>query len=348
MSRTCTSARVTLVTPMTDIQLLSHYSKMSSGIKLAIGGFAGINSFAASIFLRIPLYRYSMHLPLLHLAFVLLAWTLFVHAAPALEPRATTGISQELFDELKFYFQYASSSSSDACASPNGHVFVKKINNVITDTQGFIARDDDRKEIIVALRGSQSLIDGVVDIAFIPVPIISRGIKAPLFSFVHAGFLTAYNSVADGIINTVKSELALHPGYSLVTSGHSLGGALASIAGLSLQQNFHNNTVRMYTYGQPRTFNSVAAFFINKKFGDKAHRSVHVNDIIPHIVPQGILDFRHHGVEYWQFTEPAVPANIKSCNADGEDPKCSKQISSIGGDSAHGVYYGVQSGTKFC
>ncbi|KAL0958316.1 hypothetical protein HGRIS_000461 [Hohenbuehelia grisea] len=289
-----------------------------------------------------------MQLHLLRIALAAFAFFLGVLAAPAPEPRATTGISQEVFDELKFYYQYASSSFSDKCAKPNGNVFVKRINNAITDTQGFIARDDDRKEIIVALRGSGSLIDGLVDIAFVPVPLISRGINPPLFSFIHAGFLTAYNSVADVIINTVKDELVVHPDYTLVTSGHSLGGALASIAGLSLQQNFHNNTVRMYTYGQPRTFNSVAAFFVNSKFGNRAHRSVHVNDVIPHIVPQGILDFRHHGIEYWQFVEPAVPANFKSCNADGEDPNCSKTVRSIGGPSAHEMYFDIQSGTIFC
>ncbi|KAL0958315.1 hypothetical protein HGRIS_000460 [Hohenbuehelia grisea] len=289
-----------------------------------------------------------MHLSSLSLV---LAFALGALAAPTPEPRATTGISQALFDELKWYFQYASSSYADTCAQPNGKVFVKKLNNAITDTQGFIARDDARKEIIVALRGSESITDALVDISILPVPLVSEGVDFSLFPLftVHKGFLTAYNSVAKDVLDTVKSQLVAHPAYSLVASGHSLGGALASIAGLSMQQNFPANTVRMYTYGQPRTFNTPAALFVNQQFGNKAHRSVHTNDGVPSLIPQGLLDYRHHGIEYWQFVDPAVPANFKSCNADGEDPDCSKQIFPSGGiNSAHGLYYGIQSGTTFC
>lgn len=68
-------------------------------------------------------------------------------------------------------------------------------------------------------------------------------------------------------------------------------GALSSLAGISLQQNFPENTVRMYTYGkatsitlwskaesrllisgQPRTFNPTGANFVNAQFGSRAFR----------------------------------------------------------------------------
>ncbi|KAL0948424.1 hypothetical protein HGRIS_011003 [Hohenbuehelia grisea] len=182
------------------------------------------------------------------------------------------GISQALFDELKWYFQYALSTGANVCASPNGNVLVKTINHAPTDTQGFIARDDEKKEIIVAFRGTTSLTDAFVDILIVPVPLLSPGVHPPLGSLVHVGFLTAYNSVASDVISTVRNQLQLYPDYNLVASGHSLGGAIASIAGLSLQQNFPHRNTRMYTYGQPRTFNGVAAHFVNSVFGNKAHR----------------------------------------------------------------------------
>jgi hypothetical protein len=75
----------------------------------------------------------------------------------------------------------------------------------------------------------------------------------------------SWNAVAPTVISTVRAQVAAQPGYQLVSTGHSLGGALfiflrfyqsharpgalSSLAGISLQQNFPGNTVRMYTYG---------------------------------------------------------------------------------------------------
>ncbi|KAL0572599.1 hypothetical protein V5O48_009360 [Marasmius crinis-equi] len=87
-----------------------------------------------------------------------------------------------------------------------------------------------------------------------------------------------WNSVADQVISTVRSELAAHPDYSLVSTGHSLGGALSSLAGISLEQNFPGSTTRMFTYGQPRTFNPTGADFVDAQFGSKAFRIVHTTD----------------------------------------------------------------------
>lgn len=149
--------------------------------------------------------------------------------------------------------------------------------NNLTQTQGFITRDDTRKEIIVAFAGSEQIEDALtgniatttiiitinahctfVDVDILLVPFISKGISSDLTNgvFVHQGFLTAYNSVESGILATVTSQLAQNPAYSLVSVGHSLGGALASIAGVSLSANFPNVSLRMFTFGQPRTGNA--------------------------------------------------------------------------------------------
>ena len=71
-----------------------------------------------------------------------------------------------------------------------------------------------------------------------------------------------------------------------MTTGHSLGGALSSLAAASLKGNFPSMHVTMYTYGvhtttfrsmyqrfmtdalgQPRTGNPTYAFWINQQFG---------------------------------------------------------------------------------
>ena len=47
-----------------------------------------------------------------------------------------------------------------------------------------------------------------------------------------------WDSVAIQIITIVGKELANHPTYSVVTTGHSLGGSLAILGAVTLQQNF--------------------------------------------------------------------------------------------------------------
>lgn len=123
---------------------------------------------------------------------------------------------------------------------------------------------------------------------------------------VHAGFLISYNSVASHVISKVRSQLTAHPDYSVIVTGwlhvprvdpkvilhligHSLGGALASIAGLSLKVNYPEIMLKLYTFGmfhlfffflrgswsklnrysagQPRTGNSAYAELVERTLG---------------------------------------------------------------------------------
>ncbi|GJJ14211.1 hypothetical protein Clacol_008473 [Clathrus columnatus] len=175
-----------------------------------------------------------------------------------------------------------------------------------------------------------------------PYPVTAPGASA------HAGFLTAYNSIASQVITSVQEQLSgAAAGYSLVTTGHSLGGALSSIAAVSLKFNFPDVPIQMYTYGQPRTGNPAYATLVNDMFGTNAFRSVHTTDGVPTIIPQ-ILGYRHHAFEYWQNPDPASAGTIKMCDASGEDPTCSDSIPSGGIDLAHLTYFNRLADTPFC
>jgi len=256
-------------------------------------------------------------------------------------------VSSAVYSTLTWYFQYASSSYSSTCAKPNGNTLVTTLNDVATDTQGFIARDDTKKEIVVALRGSTSATDFLTDADIALVSYTSPGVSSPSGTMAHLGFLTAYNSVASTIISTVKAQLAAHPGYGLVSTGHSLGGALSSLAGVSLKANFPSSTVYMYTYGQPRTGNPAYAAYVDSLFGTtNVFRSVNYIDGVPTIIPT-YDGYRHHGVEYWAYTAIASASTIKVCSGD-EDLTCSDSIPSEGIDAAHLTYYGIFASTTFC
>ena len=108
----------------------------------------------------------------------------------------------------------------------------------------------------------------------------SQGVTNTNNSKVHSGFLSAFNSVASDVLAAVSSELTAYPNYTLISTGHSLGGALASIAGVSLAANFPNASLQMFTYGQPRTGDPSYAGLAESLVGaDNIFRAVHTTGI---------------------------------------------------------------------
>ncbi|KAL1699097.1 Alpha/Beta hydrolase protein [Schizophyllum commune] len=284
-----------------------------------------------------------------------------------------------LYEDLVHYFKYASSAYTALCPRPNGRVLVSEISNSYTDIQGFVARDDERREIIVALRGSLSMTDILLDASVVLVPFISPGVSAPDGVKVHSGFLAAWNSVALEVIAIVTEELerlagipfpwgvetSAEPshmldvgdrtqlsstgcGYSLVATGHSLGGALATMAVMTLRQRFTGVPVtKLYSYGAPRVGNAGFADWVNQVVGRTAFRVVHAKDGVPTVIPTS-MGYAHHGVEYWQKCEPPAPENTVRCGCDGEDPRCSASVPSEGINEDHMQYFGIIATTPFC
>jgi len=111
---------------------------------------------------------------------------------------------------------------------------VKKFNN--DGTQGFVVRDDNRKEIIVAFRGTLEIADALVDLLVIMTPLETTGVVDVGDSKVHTGFLFAYSVIASIVLNTIKAQLSAYPFYKIVVAGRSLGGAVASIAAIQSRQ----------------------------------------------------------------------------------------------------------------
>ena len=84
-----------------------------------------------------------------------------------------------------------------------------------------MARDDRRQQIVVAFRGTSDDADVTTDFDFQLTPYVSPGVKPPVNATVHTGFLAAYNSVASQIFKLVDAQLTAHPGYVIVSTGHS-------------------------------------------------------------------------------------------------------------------------------
>ncbi|KAF7335115.1 Alpha/beta-hydrolase [Mycena venus] len=276
-------------------------------------------------------------------------------ASPVLTSHA---ISSSLYDDLVLYTKYSSAVYQWNCPSPLGNTLVRSFS--VGDTQGFIARDDDRKEIVVSFRGTSSLGNALTDVNIALVPFTSPGI-AKSFN-VHSGFLAAYNDVADIVLTTVEAQVAKFPKYSVVVTGHSLGGALAALGAVSVKTALPSAALKLYTFGQPRTGDAQWAAFAESTIGvNNIFRAVHTfgkqfhemmiyiglldvfpTDGVPTMTPR-ILGYKHHSTEYWQFEDPVLftsgPTTVKKC-AGKEDPSCSDSILSTGINAAHLFYFG--------
>ena len=70
-------------------------------------------------------------------------------------------------------------------------------------------------------------------------------------------------------------------------TGHSLGGALAMLAGARMYLEEPRLAADgVYTYGQPRTCDGKLAKAYNKGYRDRMYRFVNNNDVVPQLPPE--------------------------------------------------------------
>lgn len=152
---------------------------------------------------------------------------------------------------------------------PFGTKIQKTYSTVLTDTQAILYRDDLRREFVLAIPGTKGLADQLRDLVSLPLPTLGSGVNASpcLGCTVHAGFLTAYESLAVLVRSDLTAALKQYPGYSTVVAGHSLGGSLAQLAWADLVADKAYNVRAGYSYGQARTGNQAFADAMDKLSG---------------------------------------------------------------------------------
>ncbi|KAJ7090136.1 Alpha/Beta hydrolase protein [Mycena epipterygia] len=274
-----------------------------------------------------------------------------IAGAAALGVADKPSVTQAVYDDLVHYFKYASTAYAIIIPGPNlipihpnGQTLCAKMLDLLTDLHGYVARDDTRKEIIVAFRGSVTPANFITDAlaTLVDWDTTHSNVVAPPGTKVHFGFQNVWSKVSAKTLETVRTELAAHPGYSIVVTGHLLGGAMAALAGINLQMLYPTTVVRLYTYGQPRTGNAVFATWVDTLITpQRSFRVVHSNDGVPTMVPMA-LGYMHHSTEYWALS-PHSPQQTRICNGAGllEDPQGSMKLPSTGINPAHLSYFGI-------
>nr|WP_278003711.1 lipase family protein [Nodosilinea sp. TSF1-S3] len=153
----------------------------------------------------------------------------------------------------------------------------------LTDTQAFLFRKGDN--LILVFKGTQQLSDWKTNlkIRLKAFTILADQEAVPPTGRVHRGFLDAWQSVEKQVVYYLKKWRT--PQTKLWVTGHSLGGALAAVATISLEtQGFEVSG--LYTFGQPRVADWKLVNYMNARMGNRIVRYVNNNDIVPIIPPQ--------------------------------------------------------------
>lgn len=163
---------------------------------------------------------------------------------------------------------------------------------------------------------------------------------------VHTGFYSSWLNTRKVILPFVTEALEKHPDYKLVLVGHSLGGAVAALAGLDFKARGWDPHVT--TFGEPRLGNKQFVSYVDGRFNitadnetNKFHRVTHAGDPVP-LLPLAEWGYSMHSEELF-ISESSLPfsiADVKHCQGD-EDPHC------IAGSDDDSPSWGVPTRFKF-
>lgn len=148
------------------------------------------------------------------------------------------------------------------------------------DCSGYTAISEERKLIIAAFRGSMTS-------AQITEQILS-GFMDPMENFISGGkvqkyYNNAYKKLYPCVKQSVEDLIVRYPGYKVLVTGHSLGGALATLIAAALVYNnvVSSSDLELYSFGMPRVGDKNFAYNYDKLLTN-SWVIVHNRDIVPH------------------------------------------------------------------
>ncbi|KAL4808564.1 Alpha/Beta hydrolase protein [Aspergillus unguis] len=196
---------------------------------------------------------------------------------------------------------------------------------LLSDSCGYIAlsHPPSPKRIIVAFRGTYSIPNAIVDLTAIPQEYVPFSLgndtdgdasKCTNCS-VHLGFMNSWRSSRTTILDTIAAAKEQYPDYTLTLVGHSLGGAVAALAGTEMQLRGWDPVVT--TFGEPRVGNKAFVEYLDTVFhldSDDARdwkfrRVTHANDPVP-LVPLEEWGYEMHSGEIY-ISRAELPFSVE-------------------------------------
>ncbi len=196
-------------------------------------------------------------------------WQKLAKPEPVIEEYQTPQLKQSKYQFVRHNFRY--------------------FNNKGRDTQAYMFRTE--QFMVLAFRGSQEPKDWLTNVTtqLRSFTIFKDG-ASTLSSYkgrVHTGFFLSWAIIEQSVLSQIskwRAEAKAEQLPPLYVTGHSLGGALATMAAASLSDN-GIEIAGVYTFGQPRVGDRTFASQLDKHISGRVFRFVNNNDIVPHVPP---------------------------------------------------------------
>lgn len=176
----------------------------------------------------------------------------------------------------------------------------KRFSCADSDVQVLFAYRESDRTAFVAFRGTDSWKDALVDAAVLKKTLPFMQDTDP-DARVHAGFFAQYRAAVDA----VNEYLARHPHRSrTIVTGHSLGGAVATLCAALLKDELGEGRCRCYVFGCPRVGNSAFVSRVDELLD--LRRFVVGYDPVANIPTR--VRWRHAGKRVWYINGTRVSA----------------------------------------
>jgi len=224
-------------------------------------------------------------------------------------------------------------------------VFIRQYDTVCDNRNntcaGYVAVIPSQKAIVAVFRGSkgitQLLLEGTGFLFDSMRPFPATG--GTVMSYFYDAFMTVWNDA--GMLTDLRAQFLANPGFEFWSLGHSLGGAMASMASAIVVDSgmFPSDKVKMVTFGQPRTGDITFAKGHDSKVQYR-FRIIHNRDSVPHIPPKTAFTSPvfHHRAEVWYRNNMAEGQPYELCLR-ADDSACANSLGLDTTTGDHGLYY---------
>ncbi|KXJ22607.1 Lipase [Exaiptasia diaphana] len=240
---------------------------------------------------------------------------------------------------------------------PSENFQLQEVVTRICDDKGnkcsvYLAVSNVLKAIVIAFRGSMEL-DQALQVFLKTLSKPKEKFLKDLDGEVQTYWKGGFDKLWPCLNEDIKRLVSAHPSYQVWVTGHSLGGAMASLAStwLSHYKIVPRKNLISYTFGMPRVGNLRYAYE-HDLLVNNSWRVVNYDDAVPHFpnyMPNIINGPYHHGIEAYYMAK-AVSPNTKHRECHGkpynEDLNCSFITKpNVHDFTNHRVYFGIQIGT---